>query len=78
MCSMLLSLFFVGGDWAWFGGRMVQALISYGLTEDARRVLKPMTDRVIAHNGFFEWWDKNGKVRGYFLVFVQLFEKHGT
>ncbi|WP_089904304.1 glucosidase family protein [Chitinophaga arvensicola] len=45
------------GDWTWFGGRMIQALIINGFIQEAVAELKPMTDRVIAHNGFFEWYD---------------------
>lgn len=46
-----------GGDWTWFGGRMIQALILNGFIQEAVTALKPMTERVIAHNGFFEWYD---------------------
>lgn len=45
------------GDWTWFGGRMIQALIINGFIQEAVAELKPMTDRVIAQNGFFEWYD---------------------
>ncbi|SKD10296.1 hypothetical protein SAMN05660461_6203 [Chitinophaga ginsengisegetis] len=45
------------GDWTWFGGRMIQALIINGFIQEAIAELKPMTDRVIAQNGFFEWYD---------------------
>lgn len=53
------------GDWTWFGGRMIQALIKNGFIEEAVDELKPMTDRVIAHNGFYEWYDvQTGKPKG--------------
>lgn len=45
------------GDWTWFGGRMIQALIKNGFIQEAVDELKPMTNRVIAHNGFYEWYD---------------------
>ena len=53
-----------GGDWTWFGGRMIHALIEYGFIEEAYRELKPMTDRVIANDGFFEWYSVKNKPRG--------------
>lgn len=53
------------GDWTWFGGRMIQALIKNGFIQEAVDELKPMTDRVIAHNGFYEWYDvQTGKPKG--------------
>eukprot|EP00656_Telonema_subtile_P031996 TRINITY_DN3506_c0_g2_i1.p1 TRINITY_DN3506_c0_g2~~TRINITY_DN3506_c0_g2_i1.p1 ORF type:complete len:444 (+),score=81.92 TRINITY_DN3506_c0_g2_i1:114-1445(+) len=53
-----------GGDWAWFGGRMVMALVKYGLLEEAEDILKPMVDRVVQHGGFWEWWEKDGSPSG--------------
>lgn len=53
------------GDWTWFGGRMIQALIKNGFIQEAVDELKPMTDRVIAHQGFYEWYDvQTGKPKG--------------
>ena len=46
-----------GGDWTWFGGRMIPPLLSYGYAEDAYKEISPMLDRVIANKGFFEWYD---------------------
>ena len=45
------------GDWTWFGGRMIGALLNYGLTQQAYDDLKPMIDRTIANKGFFEWYN---------------------
>ena len=54
-----------GGDWTWFGGRMVQALIANGFTRQGYTELSPMLDRVIKNNGFFEWYDvKTGEPKG--------------
>ncbi|MCC7374998.1 MAG: hypothetical protein IT581_10095 [Verrucomicrobiales bacterium] len=53
-----------GGDWCWFGGRMVQQLIRYGWVEEAYTELKPMVSRVLKHNGFFEWWTRTNEPRG--------------
>ncbi|TVQ01694.1 MAG: hypothetical protein EA359_13640 [Balneolaceae bacterium] len=45
-----------GGDWTWFGGRMIQQLIRYGFIEEAYEEVKPMFERVIENNGFYEWY----------------------
>ena len=53
-----------GGDWTWFGGRMVQQLIANGFYREAYESLSPMLDRVIKHNGFYEWWTPSGIPKG--------------
>lgn len=54
-----------GGDWTWFGGRMIAPLLSYGYAKDAYAELSPMLDRVIANKGFFEWYDvRSGAPKG--------------
>jgi len=53
-----------GGDWTWFGGRMIQQLIHYDFIQEAYDELKPMTDRVLANNGFYEWYTVNGQPKG--------------
>lgn len=54
-----------GGDWTWFGGRMIQALIQNGFYREAYEEMFPMLDRVLKFNGFYEWWDvKTGKPKG--------------
>lgn len=53
-----------GGDWTWFGGRMIQQLIRNGFEREAREQLKPMLDRVIANNGFYEWYTVDNKPKG--------------
>lgn len=53
-----------GGDWTWFGGRMVQQLIENGYYEEAYEALSPMLDRVIKHDGFYEWWTPAGEPKG--------------
>jgi glycogen debranching enzyme len=53
-----------GGDWCWFGGRMVQQLIRYGFIDQAYRELKPMVSRVLKHDGFYEWWTRDNQPRG--------------
>ena len=53
-----------GGDWTWFGARMVQQLLANGFYEEAYEALSPMLDRVIKHNGFYEWWTPDGQPKG--------------
>ncbi len=53
-----------GGDWTWFGGRMIQQLIQYGFLELAYEQLLPMTKRVQKNEGFFEWYSKENEPRG--------------
>lgn len=45
-----------GGDWTWFGGRMIQQLIANGFIEEAYNELRPLLDRVLLNNGFYEWY----------------------
>jgi len=53
-----------GGDWTWFGGRMIQQLIVYGFVEEAYKLAKPMFERVIKNDGFYEWYSKDGNPKG--------------
>ncbi len=54
-----------GGDWTWFGGRMIEGLVRYGHVAEAYEALVPMVERVIANNGFYEWYDaRTGKPSG--------------
>ncbi|MGQ7871344.1 GH36-type glycosyl hydrolase domain-containing protein [Sunxiuqinia sp. sy24] len=53
-----------GGDWTWFGGRMIQQLIRYDLLEDAYDQLLPMTRRVMDNDGFYEWYTVDNKPEG--------------
>lgn len=45
-----------GGDWTWFGARMIQQLIAYGYIGQAYQECLPMLERVRVNNGFFEWY----------------------
>ncbi|MBL7143692.1 MAG: hypothetical protein ISS76_05615 [Phycisphaerae bacterium] len=53
-----------GGDWTWFGGRMIQQLIAYGYIEQAYQECIPMFERVRVNNGFFEWYTIDNKPSG--------------
>ncbi|NJX14390.1 amylo-alpha-1,6-glucosidase [Tamlana crocina] len=45
-----------GGDWTWFGARMIQQLIKNGYIEEAYQQLQPMVKRVKDNDGFYEWY----------------------
>ena len=53
-----------GGDWSWFGGRMIQGLIQHGYVAEAYRELRPMVERVARTGGFHEWWTRDNQPRG--------------
>ena len=53
-----------GGDWTWFGGRMIQQLVKNGFEKEAYEQMKPMLDRVIKNKGFYEWYTKDNKPEG--------------
>jgi len=53
-----------GGDWTWFGGRMIQQLIRYDFDREAYEQLQPMLKRVIDNKGFFEWYTVDNKPKG--------------
>jgi GH15 family glucan-1,4-alpha-glucosidase len=53
-----------GGDWTWFGGRMIIGLIENGFTKEAYEQIQPMTDRVVENDGFFEWYTVDNKPEG--------------
>ena len=53
-----------GGDWTWFGGRMIQQLVKYGFVEEAYEQLQPMVKRVKDNDGFYEWYTVDNKPEG--------------
>lgn len=53
-----------GGDWSWFGARMIQQLIKNGFTQEAYEQIQPMVKRVKDNNGFYEWYSIDNKPRG--------------
>ncbi len=74
-----------GGDWTWFGGRMIQQLINYGFVEEAYEQMQPMVKRVKDNDGFFEWYtvdnqpEGSGTFRGSAGVLykaIQMFEEY--
>lgn len=53
-----------GGDWTWFGARMVRQLARHGYATESYRELEPMLERVIRHRGFYEWWTLENTPKG--------------
>ena len=53
-----------GGDWTWFGGRMIQQLIKNGFVDEAYEQMQPMVKRVKDNDGFFEWYTVENKPKG--------------
>ena len=53
-----------GGDWTWFGGRMIQQLVRNGFVQEAYQEIRPMIDRVIVNGDFYEWYGPGGVPRG--------------
>jgi len=53
-----------GGDWTWFGARMITALVQHGFAQEAYEDLQPMIQRVIQNDGFYEWYTIDGEPKG--------------
>jgi glycogen debranching enzyme len=53
-----------GGDWTWFGGRMIQQLVKERYPAEAYRNLLPMLERVQRNQDFNEWWSLDNQERG--------------
>ncbi len=53
-----------GGDWTWFGGRMIQQLIKNGFVKDAYEQVQPMVERVKKNDGFYEWYSIKNEPKG--------------
>jgi len=63
--NMKAYLYQNAGDWTWFGGRMIAALVQSGYVREAWDELQPVIDRTLKYNGFFEWFDvKTGAPKG--------------
>ena len=53
-----------GGDWDWFGARMIQVLIDHGMYGQAYQAIRPMLARVVKAGNFYEWWTPAGQPEG--------------
>lgn len=53
-----------GGDWTWYGGRIITQLVRYGFIREAWDEARPMFARVAEGKAFNEWYDLSGKPMG--------------
>lgn len=53
-----------GGDWTWFGARMITQLVKNGFAQEAFDEIQPIINRVIKNHGFYEWYTRDGKPAG--------------
>jgi hypothetical protein len=53
-----------GGDWPWFGGRVIQQMVAHNQAQLAYQELGPMLDRVLRDDGFYEWYTREGTGKG--------------
>jgi hypothetical protein len=53
-----------GGQWDWFGGRLVLAMFEHGFSALAREKLIEIAAKDIRNGGLFEWDTKEGSGRG--------------
>jgi len=53
-----------GGDWTWFGARIITQLVKAGYVEEAYEELRPMLERAAKADDFHEWYSLEGEPRG--------------
>jgi hypothetical protein len=53
-----------GGQWDWFGGRLIRAMFDHGFGLEARDKLLEIARKNIKNNGLFEWDSPEGRGRG--------------
>ncbi|MES2069083.1 MAG: hypothetical protein V4488_01955 [Pseudomonadota bacterium] len=53
-----------GGDWPWFGARIVQQMVAHGQVQLAYQELAPMLSRVVRDDAFYEWYTRDGIKQG--------------
>lgn len=53
-----------GGQWDWFGGRLVLAMFENGFSQASREKLIEIAAKNIRNGGLFEWDTKDGNGRG--------------
>jgi len=49
-----------GGQWDWFGGRLVYSMFECGASHSAEEKLKEIIRKNLSNRGFFEWDNKEG------------------
>lgn len=52
------------GDWPWFGGRIVLALIEHGWIVEAYTACREIVTMIDRSRGFYEWYTPDGQGRG--------------
>jgi glycogen debranching enzyme len=53
-----------GGDWPWFGGRMVQQMVRLGFVQEAYDELQPMLKLFVRDSDLNEWYTPSGTAAG--------------
>ncbi|MGQ9471281.1 MAG: MGH1-like glycoside hydrolase domain-containing protein [Candidatus Aminicenantales bacterium] len=53
-----------GGQWDWFGGRLIAAMYEFGFSEAATRSLLDVARKNLERGGFYEWDTREGHGRG--------------
>ena len=53
-----------GGQWDWFGGRIVYAMFEHGFSGQAREKLLEIAKKGVANRGLYEWDSPEGTGRG--------------
>lgn len=53
-----------GGQWDWFGGRLIYAMFESGFSSRAKEKLLEIAKKNIANGGLFEWETREGAGRG--------------
>ncbi len=53
-----------GGQWDWFGGKLVLAMFESGFAREAREKLLEIARKNVANGGLYEWDTKDGRGRG--------------
>ena len=53
-----------GGQWDWFGGKLVLAMFESGFAREAREKLLEIARKSVANGGLYEWDTKDGRGRG--------------
>ncbi len=53
-----------GGEWDWFGGRVVNALFRMGFREEGEKYLLEIVNKNLKNFCIFEWEDRRGTGRG--------------
>jgi hypothetical protein len=53
-----------GGQWDWFGGRIVCAMFEHGFSRQAREKLLEIAKKDVANRGLYEWDSPDGTGRG--------------